>query len=240
MSDSSSDDAARKEQQRERSRRWREANLEKHKEQNRQWYLANRERIRAEANQRYASDPEVRERIARQGREWQMANRSRWREYQANWYKENSDQVRERVRRRADANREAIREDNRKRYAANPAKWHADGLKRKHGLDDAGWARMWEEQEGLCYLCHREMDPSNTRDAVVEHWHGCSAHGPKFSCSGCRRGLACNACNVIVGMARDNPELLRVVADNLEKANAVVQVRQASLPRQLMLGEAEE
>lgn len=239
MSDSSADDAARKERQRERSRRWREANAEKHKEQNRQWYLANRERIRAEFRERYASDPAYRQEVNQRNNTYAKRNRGRRREYQKNWYEANSESVRQRVSQYKEEHREAYREADAKRYAANPAKWHADGLKRKHGLDDAGWARMWAEQEGLCYLCHREMDLSNTRDTVVEHWHGCSAHGPKFSCSACRRGLACQACNVIVGMARDDPELLRVVADSLEKANAVVRTRQANLPRQLMLGEAE-
>lgn len=237
MANPSSDDAARKERDRERLRRWRAANPEKNKEQHRQWYLANRERIRAEANRRYASDPELREKINRQNREWQQANRSRSREYKATWYRANGERLRGKARQFREENAEALREDARKRYAANPEKWRRSGLKKRHGLDDAGWAQMWAAQEGRCYLCDRELDFSTSRMVVVEHWHGCSAHDPEFSCTACRRGLACIKCNIVVGIVEDDPDMLRLMADRLEAANRSVRERQAKAPERLRLFE---
>lgn len=235
MSDSSADDAARKERQREYGRRWRAANAEKLKAQKRQYYLDNRERIRAEQNERYASDPAARERIGRTNREWQRANRQRVREYKADWYEANGDRLRERARQYREENREALKEDAAKRYAANPERWWASGLKRRHGVDASTWVRIWQEQDGRCYLCNRELNFSSTRKVVVEHWHGCASHDPEFSCNACRRGLSCAGCNVTLGAAGDDPELLRLIADNLEAANRSVQQRQAIAPRQLQL-----
>lgn len=220
---------------RENQRRWRQANRDRIAEYKRQSYLANREQIREKARQDYASDPVLRDKINRGNRRWREANRDRVREYQAAWYEANGENVRERVRRYKEENREAYREADARRYAANPEKGRSQGLKRRHGLDDVGWARMWAEQEGRCYLCERKLDFSSSRLVVVEHWHGCTAHDPEFSCTACRRGLACIKCNIVVGIVEDEPELLRLMADRLEAANNSVRRRQAKAPQRLQL-----
>ena len=86
--------------------------------------------------------------------------------------------------------------------------------KRHEGMDRAGVAAMLEQQGGVCYLCHK---PLTVEAARVDHHHGCC---PRLqSCSKCRRGAACNSCNLGIGYFRDNPALLHVVADRLEMAN---------------------
>jgi hypothetical protein len=95
-------------------------------------------------------------------------------------------------------------------YKKRPGRstWHYN-----HGPEIDEWfARVWLEQAGTCYLCTREIDPTQAR---VDHDHNCC--GDQKSCSKCRRGIACNDCNLLIGLARDDPETLRLIADNLEK-----------------------
>ena len=83
-----------------------------------------------------------------------------------------------------------------------------------------------------CYLCERPMDLS---EAFMEHWHGCASHEPRKSCRYCQRGLAHNNCNIVVGHAGDDPDLLRIIAGNLERANAEIAARQAVMPQSITL-----
>ena len=94
------------------------------------------------------------------------------------------------------------------------------------------FAEMWAAQDGRCYLCRRELDPGK---AHMDHDHRCCPDGA--SCSRCRRGLACRACNTLVGSAEDDPARLRLIADNLEAALALAAERLAGKPEQMLLGE---
>ena len=76
---------------------------------------------------------------------------------------------------------------------------------------------LWSIQEGKCYLCEQ---PIADKTGTIDHDHRCCR--PGRSCENCRRGLACQACNVLIGRANDDPAQLRRIADNLEKALARV------------------
>jgi hypothetical protein len=235
MGDPTADDAARKERRREYQRKYRAANRERLLAAKREWWAANRDRVSAEKRERYATDPVYRQEMNDRNNAYREGNPQQAREYHRAYYEANGERVRAHVREYAAANREKISEDQARRYAANPDRWWASGIKRRHGIDAAGWARMWQKQDGLCYLCGRELDAENTRKTHVEHWHGCVAHDPEFSCDACRRGLACNGCNLILGIIQDDPDRLRAIADKLEEANRSVQERQLKAPQQLML-----
>lgn len=183
---------------------------------------------------------------------WREANRERLREYNKRYYAANREKFREQGRQyRADpvnrqrnlernrawleANRERDRATSRAWARANRARVIEKNRQQKHGIDDAAWAAMWQHQDGCCYLCHRELVPGKT--TVVEHWHGCPAHEPDTSCHLCQRGLACQRCNLIIGQVDDDPALLRLMAANLEAANARVTSRQGASV-QLTLEEA--
>lgn len=75
---------------------------------------------------------------------------------------------------------------------------------------------LWTEQDGLCYLCEEPMPVENSRIIVIEHDHRCCP--PLRSCWRCRRGLAHMRCNTAIGLADDDPALLRRIAANLERA----------------------
>jgi len=84
---------------------------------------------------------------------------------------------------------------------------------RRHRMTLADWNDLWAMQGGKCYLCHNAL-PSNVRNVHVDHEHLCC--GPVRSCKMCLRGLACNRCNWIIGLAEEDIEILKRIAIYLE------------------------
>lgn len=100
---------------------------------------------------------------------------------------------------------------------------------KRHGLSPEDVARLRAEQQDLCYLCERPL-PVNSRQVHIDHDH---SHCPRdSSCSFCRRGIACQACNTAIGLAGDDPQRLRRMADNLERAQAMARQAIAEGPQQ--------
>lgn len=116
---------------------------------------------------------------------------------------------------------EPLRTAEKARYEDSPRKRNSIKYNR-HGITEDEWLAMLEAQGGRCYLCGNDLG-DETKRIHLDHDHRCCPTGR--SCPKCRRGVACSRCNVIAGFARDNPELLRVIADNLEMAVRVVTAR---------------
>jgi Recombination endonuclease VII len=125
-------------------------------------------------------------------------------------------------------NRELLAAKQRERYRrtrsyqlARQAEWRlgkedelaARQRTRNHGPDiDAWFAAQWKLQAGCCYLCGGNFGDLRPH---VDHDHSCcTAHR---SCRVCRRGLACDRCNKLIGHIDDDPDLLRLIADNLAR-----------------------
>lgn len=89
-------------------------------------------------------------------------------------------------------------------------------LRRAHGLTPEDLTALLQSQHGCCYLCGNVLTP-NMEKVHVDHDHRCCPSGK--SCTLCRRGLACMKCNLVAGLACDDPDLLRRIANNLEAAN---------------------
>jgi Recombination endonuclease VII len=133
---------------------------------------------------------------------------------------------RETSRRWRAANPEAARACEKRYKEAHPERYRANrkasSLRRNHGKFFAeDFAAMWEAQEGRCYLCENELAPGPTTH--TDHDHTCCP--PGRSCRNCRRGLACHLCNHLLGMARDDPELLLRIAANLAPVLAATRER---------------
>jgi len=142
-------------------------------------------------------------------------------------------QNKQRRARRA-ANPVPHREDSRKWGAANAAYRRAQAAVYRHGPDiAAATAAMWAKQGGKCYLCGIYLVPDAGSYLVLDHDHRCCPE--QKSCPYCRRGLACDKCNALIGMADDDPDLLRQIADALEVAKADVTARLAGKPEQLAI-----
>lgn len=145
---------------------------------------------------------------------------------------ENVEKERQRCASYREENLEKVRAADRKshvnRRADNPGKYRAADRKRRHGLHPDQFEALWEAQGGLCCYCEEPLPREGK--VVVDHDHTCC--GPRGSCSFCRRGLACNNCNVIVGMAHDKPDQLEVIAANLRAIIAETRERLAAKPVQ--------
>ena len=139
-----------------------------------------------------------------------------------------------------DANRDTKRQRDNDRYAqwreANPlqprtARPAAIPIGRHGGPDE--WARMWDAQDGLCYLCLRPL-PDDKTAIHVDHDHSCHDPGPggrnTQSCQYCRRGLTHERCNQIWGLAKEDAGLLCAIADNGERVRDETRERIATRP----------
>jgi Recombination endonuclease VII len=115
---------------------------------------------------------------------------------------------------------------------ASKSRWQDANPLRRHAMQLTEWAQMFASQDGRCYLCGDPLSDDRSK-TYVDHDHSCCAQ--RESCRYCRRGLACNPCNTLIGMAADDPQRLRRIADNLEAALAVVRQRIASKPVQAAL-----
>lgn len=78
-------------------------------------------------------------------------------------------------------------------------------LRKNYGITIQDELRMFEEQEGRCAVCRRKP-----KKLVVDHCHK----------TGRVRALLCRSCNTAMGMAQDDPELLRQMAEYLELTSA--------------------
>jgi hypothetical protein len=174
------------------------------------------------------------------------ARRARDREYKRRWREANPEKDREAKRRYDQSARGRARnaEAARRWRAENPEK-HLEGLRawraanpeyrarkdreKAHGPDiHEAVDAMWLAQEGRCYLCRKQLEPG--RRTHIDHDHTCC--GPRRSCARCRRGLACDNCNVVLSRVNDDPDLLRKIADNFAPVLASTRARIALEPVQ--------
>jgi hypothetical protein len=101
---------------------------------------------------------------------------------------------------------EAARAPKRRYREANRDKIRAQGREYQRAQREARIAGLWEAQDGLCCYCHRPLSGK----VVADHDHDCCEG--LTGCSRCIRGLAHNNCNVIVGMAGEDWDLLAAIA----------------------------
>lgn len=102
----------------------------------------------------------------------------------------------------------------RKKYREENAEVIADKAHRyRHGIGKQEVLDMLAKQNG-CKLCGIDT-PGGMGYWHIDHDHKCC--GPRKSCEKCRRGILCNACNLMLGMAKDNIETLKMAIRYLEE-----------------------
>jgi hypothetical protein len=97
------------------------------------------------------------------------------------------------------------------RASSTRAYKRAERLRRMFGITLHDYERMWEQQSGLCAICQRPNTPG--RPLAVDHCHA----------GGHVRGLLCDPCNTMLGLARDRADVLLRAAQYL---GADVEVKQ--------------
>lgn len=94
----------------------------------------------------------------------------------------------------------------------NPEKAKSFSLKRQFGIDLKEYIKMYESQNGKCYICGSHGTMFSEKSDIypvlaVDHCHK----------TGKIRKLLCPKCNGGIGMFRDNPTLLRKAANYLSE-----------------------
>ncbi len=119
---------------------------------------------------------------------------------------------------RYEQDKEKAREKQRLWRLKNPeankkSEWRAN-LK-KMGVTPEWYEEKASAQGYLCEICGKDgVDGLRTR-LSIDHDHSCCPKNK--TCTNCRRGLICNKCNLMLGSAKDNPEVLECAADYLER-----------------------
>ena len=108
--------------------------------------------------------------------------------------------------------------DGKSRYKMTEEQVRHYGLRRHYDLSLTEYAQMFAAQGGVCAICKKpetaklpgrktESSENRTRDLSVDHCHK----------TGRVRQLLCNACNHILGEAKDDPEVLSAAAEYLKR-----------------------
>jgi hypothetical protein len=79
-------------------------------------------------------------------------------------------------------------------------------LVRDYGISIEDYEEMLAEQNGVCLICGSKPGTKRSKRLHVDHCHT----------TGRVRGLLCQKCNHMLGLAGDNPEVLRIAASYLE------------------------
>lgn len=111
-----------------------------------------------------------------------------------------------RVRRYRAANMEQERIRNRAYRKRRPEVGERARKKYRYGLTSDAYEALWFSQGGCCKICQLQEVETSRGLLFVDHCHS----------SGGIRGLLCNNCNALLGMAGDSPEVLRRGAAYLE------------------------
>lgn len=95
-----------------------------------------------------------------------------------------------------------------KRRKENPEKWREarweKQIKSEYGLSARDYQRLREEQKNVCAICLKEPN----KKLFVDHCHT----------TGKVRGLLCQHCNTLLGMARDDTLTLKNAVHYLERS----------------------
>ena len=83
----------------------------------------------------------------------------------------------------------------------------------RYGISHSERDQLLEAQGGVCAICG--TDKPLGRGWVIDHDHACCP-GIK-SCGKCIRGILCTKCNLMIGLASDNIETLRLAQEYLLK-----------------------
>lgn len=82
-----------------------------------------------------------------------------------------------------------------------------------HGVSIDDFQYLLDKQKGLCAICTNPITLETGR--AIDHDHSCCP-GPT-SCGKCVRGVLCKSCNVMLGFAKDNSDILKNAIIYLER-----------------------
>lgn len=103
------------------------------------------------------------------------------------------------------------RERRREKIQAYQKIYHKKRRILEYGISIEQYEALLQSQDAKCAIC--ELPFVDTPH--IDHDHACCSG--RDACGKCVRGLTCGDCNKLLGMAKDNPEVLRKAASYLER-----------------------
>jgi len=97
-----------------------------------------------------------------------------------------------------------------KQKAKRRARPHVDRyyrLMKKYGVTPEWYESKLKEQNGLCEICGTDKPGGRGKDMHVDHNHTTNKV----------RGLLCSNCNTMLGLAKENLDILKLAMKYLEK-----------------------
>jgi len=103
--------------------------------------------------------------------------------------------------------------ERRAREEQKPWLYKSKSLLYRYNITIIQYWMMLDQQEGKCKGC--KIKPGiNDKPLFIDHDHKCCPSNIK-TCGNCIRALLCDDCNKTLGTAKDNPNILRALADLL-------------------------
>lgn len=103
-------------------------------------------------------------------------------------------------------NKETLKQKSREFLEKNPTYQRDRHLQYAYGITLERYNEIFSEQKGCCGVCGKHQSEMK-QSLVVDHDHQTSVV----------RGLLCNKCNFMLGLANDDPDILMLGADYLKK-----------------------
>ena len=122
------------------------------------------------------------------------------------WVSMNREKMRAHSKRDYRKHKEARRASRRAWSKANLGRNVAKNLRLKYGISTEEWEQLYREQNGLCAICGG-VPGGSAKKLHVDHDHA----------TGRVRGLLCHACNIAIGLMRDDSERLRKATEYVER-----------------------
>lgn len=108
---------------------------------------------------------------------------------------------------RYEANKEAILDQQKEFYKNNKDEKRKNNYKAQYGIILEDYNEMFVNQNGCCKICGRHQSEFK-KTLCVDHCHT----------TGKVRGLLCSNCNIVLGQAKDDIEILKSAIKYLEES----------------------
>lgn len=134
-----------------------------------------------------------------------QTRRENQRRHAAKWKREHPEQYAAAWKAYRARNKETMRARTKADYHANKEARLSKQSETRHGITSAEKATMLADQGGICCIC--DSPTPNGKGWHTDHNHK----------TGKVRGILCHNCNTGLGQFKDDPALMRLAADYLEK-----------------------
>ena len=164
------------------------------KEWHKEYRIKNRDKLNAYQRKRYATIPEVREKLIEYSRNWRIKNNARAKDTYKRYNKNNQEK------------RRKYYEEFRRKY---PDKIIYQGRMRHYGITKIQFDEILSKQNGVCAICKGSV--VGKRKCHIDHDHSNNKV----------RGILCQDCNLGIGRLKENIDIFNFAINYLIKWKSI-------------------